>query len=94
VTSDTPTEQRDALDGLAAAGTFGAVFGGDVSAVTVVCGGCGNGARFADQRAYMTGPGVVLRCRSCAHILARVVTTPTDTWVTLAGSQSWRLGRS
>jgi hypothetical protein len=81
---------NNALDGNAAAGPFVDVFGVDVSAVTVTCAGCHAAAAFAEQRAFLNGPGTVLRCPGCDHMLARVVQTPTELWLDLTGSSSWR----
>ena len=79
----------NALDGSAAAGPFAEVFAVDVSTVTVTCGGCNAPAAFAEQQAFV-GPGTVVRCPRCDHIVARLVQTPTDTWLELSGSSSWR----
>jgi len=79
-----------ALDGNAAAGPFADVFGVDVSMVTVTCGGCQASAVFAEQRAFLGGPGAVLRCPGCDHVLARVVQTTRELWLDLSGSASWR----
>jgi hypothetical protein len=78
------------LDGSAAAGPFADVFGVDVSAATVTCGGCRASATVAEQRAFLSGPGTVLRCPGCDHVLARVVHTSTELWLDLSGSSSWR----
>ena len=80
----------EALDGSAVAGHFAEVFGIDLTAVTVTCRGCGASAVFAEQRAYLSGPGAVLRCPGCDHVLARVVQTRTELWLDLGGSASWR----
>ena len=61
-----------ALDGNAAAGPFGAIFGGDLTSVVVTCAGCRASAPFAEQRAFLDSPGTVLRCPDCDHLLARV----------------------
>ncbi len=79
-----------ALDGNAAAGPFAEVFGVDVSTATVTCAGCAASAAFAEQRAFLAGPGTVLRCPGCDHVLARVVATSTELWLDLSGSSSWR----
>jgi hypothetical protein len=84
------TENSTALDGNAAAGSFAGIFGADLTNVTVTCGGCRAAAAFAEQRAFLTGPGTVLRCPGCDHVLARVVETPTEFWLDLSGSSSWR----
>lgn len=80
----------NALDGNAAAGPFSEIFGVDVSTATVTCCGCASSAAFAEQRAFLGGPGTVLRCRGCDHVLARVVRTRTELWLDLSGSSSWR----
>lgn len=80
----------DALDGSAAAGPFAEVFGVDVSTATVTCGGCRSSAVFAEQHAFLGGPGTVLRCRGCDHVLARVVQTTSELWLDLSGCSSWR----
>lgn len=88
-TSD-PALDGTALDGTAAAGPFADIFGLDVSAATVTCGGCQSAGVFAEQRAFLGGPGTVLRCPGCDHVLARVVQTPSEVWLDLSGSSSWR----
>lgn len=84
-------DQSDALDGNAAAGAFSAALGVDASMIDIVCAACGHEAPFADQRAYVEGPGTTLCCRSCAGVIGRVATTPAGTWLTLSGSDSWRV---
>jgi hypothetical protein len=84
-------DQSRALDGSAAAGAFSAAIGLDPSMVTIVCDGCGHEAPFAEERAYIGGPGTTLCCGRCAHVIGRVATTPAGTWLNLSGSQSWRL---
>ena len=90
----TPTgdQHRDdaPLDGNAAAGPFGELFGRDITAVIVTCAGCHASAPVAEQRAYLGGPGTVLRCPGCDHLLARVVETRTELWLEMSGSASWR----
>ena len=78
------------LDGNAAAGPFGAIFGVDLTRVVVTCAGCRASAPFAEQRAFLDSPGTVLRCPGCDHLLARVVETPTELWLEMSGSASWR----
>ncbi|MCW2711991.1 MAG: hypothetical protein JWP24_2185 [Marmoricola sp.] len=86
------TEQSasNSLDGNAAAGPFTDVFGFDVSTVIVTCGGCRASAVFAEQRAFLGGPGTVLRCPGCDHLLARVVQTTDELWLDMSGSSCWR----
>lgn len=86
----TENSTNRALDGTAAAGPFAEIFGVDVSTVTVTCGGCRAQAAFAEQLAFLGGPGTVLRCPDCDHLLARIVQTRTELWLDLSGSSSWR----
>ena len=83
----------NALDGNAAAGAFAEIFGTDVTTVIVTCAGCRASAPFAEQAAFLDGPGAVLRCPSCDHLLARVVETRTELWLELSGCASWRFPR-
>jgi hypothetical protein len=80
-----------ALDGNAAAGAFGALFGTDVTRAVIVCAGCGQQDVFARLSVYSHGPGVVVRCHGCEAVLARLVNAPDSTWLELSGSASWRL---
>jgi hypothetical protein len=84
-------DQSNALDGNAAAGAFSAALSVDASMIDIVCAGCGYRARFAEERAYVEGPGTTLCCRRCAGVIGRLATTPAGTWLSLSGSESWRL---
>ena len=85
------TDQSGALDGSAAAGAFSVALGSDASMIDIICAHCGYNSTLAEERAYVDGPGTTLRCARCALVVGRVATTPAGTWVSLAGSQSWRL---
>ncbi|SFD00575.1 hypothetical protein SAMN04487968_12015 [Nocardioides terrae] len=77
------------LDGNAAAGEFSDVLAHDPTTVTVRCGTCSATQAFAQLRAYLGGPGTVLRCRECEAIVARLARTPRGTWLDISGSSSW-----
>jgi hypothetical protein len=79
------------VDGNAVAGIFLQELGVDVSAATVLCAGCGQARRFAENHAYDRGPGIVMRCPQCGAITARMTRTTTDLWLDLRGSASWRI---
>ncbi|GAA1701548.1 DUF6510 family protein [Kribbella sp. NPDC056345] len=81
----------DYLDGNAAAGALSEVFAVDVTAAIARCDGCGQTGVFADTRLYLNAPGMVARCAGCDHVLLRVVTTPTETYVDLRGLTYLRL---
>jgi hypothetical protein len=80
-----------ALDGNAAAGAFSAALGRDVDTADITCGACADRSPFTQKRAYLDGPGATLRCPRCGQVLARLATTPHGTWLSLAGSASWRM---
>jgi len=84
-------DQSKALDGNAAAGAFSVALGVDASMIDIVCAGCGYRAPFAEERAYLEGPGTTLCCRRCASVIGRLATTPAGMWLSLSGSESWRL---
>jgi hypothetical protein len=88
---DVEFDQSNALDGNAAAGAFSAALGVDAAMIDIVCATCGYRAPLAEERAYLGGPGTTLCCRRCASVIGRVATTPVGTWLSLAGSESWRL---
>lgn len=77
------------LDGNAVAGEFAGILASDPTTVTVRCGNCGDAQAFRELRAYLGGPGTVLRCRACAAMVARVARTPRGTWLDISGSSSW-----
>jgi hypothetical protein len=78
------------VDGNAAASAFEEIFRIDLTTAVVTCAGCQASAPFAGQRAFLGGPGAVLRCPGCDHLLARLVQTPTEVWLEMSGSASWR----
>ena len=79
------------VDGNAAAGAFSDVLGFDVTNAMLTCAGCGRVRAFAESHVYHRAPGIVVRCPGCDHVLARLVPTPTDVWLDLRGTQSWRV---
>jgi hypothetical protein len=87
-------DESNGLDGSAAAGAFSSALGRDASMISIVCAECGYRAPFAEELAYVEGPGTTLRCRRCASVVGRVATTPAGTWLSLSGSQSWLLPTS
>lgn len=88
---DATGAQARYVDGNAAAGMFAEAFGTEVSASMVTCAGCGQHGRFADRHVYDRGPGMVARCPECGEVNVHMVRTPTDIWLDLRGSASWRI---
>ncbi|OBH97696.1 DUF6510 family protein [Mycobacterium sp. E2733] len=79
------------VDGNAVAGAFTEVLGFDVTTVTLTCRECSRATAFAESHVYHGGPGIVVRCRCCGNVLARLVQTPTDVWLDFRGADSWRV---
>ncbi|GAA5185769.1 DUF6510 family protein [Rugosimonospora acidiphila] len=79
------------VDGNAVAGALAEAFRAEVSTIVLTCVSCGGVGRFAERHVYDHGPGLVVRCPDCGEVNARVVRTPSDMWLDLRGSLSWRI---
>ena len=73
------------LDGNAAAGVFGELFGFDVTVARTTCASCRDTQPLAELHAYLQAPGAVLRCASCQAVQARVVRSGDRAWLDLRG---------
>ncbi len=73
------------LDGNAAAGELEALFGVDMTQTSGPCLGCGQQVIIAQAHAFLGGPGTVLRCPGCDHLLLRMVHSPDRTWLETSG---------
>jgi hypothetical protein len=75
------------LDGNAAAGPMADVLEFDITVTIGRCAGCGHDGVLAQCRLYGagTGPGLVLRCPSCDHVLIRLVVANDRTWLDMTG---------
>lgn len=80
-----------ALDGSALAGPMSDLFCVDVTSALVTCNDCGAAKPMAAQKAYVGGPGSVLRCSGCSAVLLRLVQTRDALWLDARGSASWQL---
>lgn len=80
-----------AVDGNAIAGSLAEIFAVDVTSARVKCDHCGATNPLADEKAYIRGPGSVLRCASCSSILARFVKARDAVWLDLRGSSAWQI---
>jgi hypothetical protein len=62
-----PIEDADSshVDGNAVSGALSLAIGRDASAITLVCGTCGDRHPVAETRVYLRCPGMVLRCPAC-----------------------------
>jgi hypothetical protein len=65
------------LDANAVAGMLHEVFGMEMTAQDSQCAHCGNHAPLGTLRVYdMDGPGIVMRCSTCAQVVIRLVRRP------------------
>ena len=83
----------DVLDGNAAAGQLGALFGADMTVVPGKCVHCGSVHMMAEMRAYVRAPGTVLRCPICDGIILRIVETDEAMYVDARGAAYLRFER-
>jgi hypothetical protein len=86
------TEERMAaddelvLDGNAAAGVLATAFGLEVTARQGTCAHCGTVSLIGTLRAYVRGPGIVLRCPACSGVVIRIAETPAGLRVDRSGA--------
>ncbi len=73
------------LDGNAAAGELGVLFGFDVTVARTTCARCSDTRPLAELHAYLQAPGAVLRCATCQAVQARVVRSSDRAWLDLRG---------
>ena len=74
------------VDGSGIGGLLAEVFGVEMSAAPGQCAHCHTVSVVGAMRAYMRGPGVVLRCPACAEVVIRIVRTPRGTMVDARGA--------
>jgi hypothetical protein len=79
------------VDGNAVGGRLASIFAADVTASPGQCANCHTVSLVGTMRAYVRGPGVVLRCPACAEVVLRIVETPTATFVDFSGARWLRL---
>ena len=80
-----------AVDGNAMAGPLAEVFSVDVTTAQVTCDHCGAANPLAAEKAYVRGPGLVLRCVGCSSVLARLVKARDAIWLDFRGSTTWQI---
>ena len=81
------------LDANAAAGLLYEIFGMEMTTALGECFSCGNQAELGSLLAFTHGPGVVLRCSMCEHVVVRVVKTPDEIFLDARGAVFIRLQR-
>jgi hypothetical protein len=73
------------LDANAVAGDLELLFGAEMTVVVARCAHCGNEAAVGTLRAYIHGPGVVLRCTVCGQVVVCWAWTPTGPRIDRSG---------
>lgn len=81
------------VDGNAVGGLLAGIFAADVTGSPGQCAHCHTVSAVGTLRAYVRGPGVVLRCPACAEVVIRIVETPTGTLVDVSGAAFLRISR-
>jgi uncharacterized protein DUF6510 len=79
------TAEELRLDGNAIAGTMRDIFSFDITIARAACSECRAVGEMGAQPTYVQAPGVVIRCRQCDHVLARLVQGPGRYWLDLGG---------
>jgi hypothetical protein len=74
------------VDGSGVGGLLAEVFGVEMTTAPGQCAHCHTVSVVGTMRAYMRGPGVVLRCPACAEVVIRIVQTPRGTMVDARGA--------
>ena len=81
------------LDANAVAGLLYEIFGMEMTDALGECFSCGNQAEMGTLLAFIHGPGVVLRCSTCEHVVIRIVKTPDEIFLDARGAVFIRLKR-
>jgi hypothetical protein len=74
------------VDGSGVGGLLAEVFGAEMTAAPGRCAHCHTVSVVGTMRAYVRGPGIVLRCPACAEVVIRIVQTPRGTMVDARGA--------
>ncbi|RPI94345.1 MAG: hypothetical protein EHM40_06950 [Chloroflexi bacterium] len=81
------------LDANATAGVLYEIFGVEMTASPTECAHCGKEGKLGALLAFVQGPGIVLRCSACEHVVLRIVQTPEATYLDARGVVYLRLAR-
>jgi hypothetical protein len=79
------------LDGNAIGGLMLELFGREMTMVISTCRSCGATGPLASVDVYMKAPGVVVRCRTCASVLMKIVRGPERVWLDVDGLRMMQL---
>jgi uncharacterized protein DUF6510 len=81
------------LDANATAGLLYEIFGVEMTAAPTECANCGNEGEIGTLLAFVHGPGIILRCSTCEHVVLRIVQTPNEIILDARGAVYLRLAR-
>ena len=81
------------LDANATAGLLYEIFGVEMTAAPTECANCGNEDKIGTLLAFVHGPGIILRCSTCEHVVLRIVQTPDEIILDARGAVYLRLAR-
>ena len=73
------------VDGNAIGGDLSGVFAFDATTAVTTCAACRDTHVVAALRAYLSAPGIVLRCATCDAVQFRLVRHPDRAWLDLRG---------
>ncbi|MBI3751940.1 MAG: hypothetical protein HY263_09850 [Chloroflexi bacterium] len=73
------------VDGSGVGGVLATAFGAEMTSSRGRCAHCHTVSIVGTMRAYVRGPGVVLRCPACAEVVLRIVETPRGVLVDARG---------
>ena len=73
------------LDGNAAGGLLGEIFGFEMTTAQVTCASCGTLSRIGQAMVYGHGMGTIVRCARCDNALIRIAHPSGRYWLDLRG---------
>ena len=73
------------------AGILATVFAAEITACPGQCAHCATVSLVGTMRAYVRGPGIVLRCPACAEVVIRIAETPRGTVIDVSGATYLRI---
>lgn len=79
------------LDANAVAGELYELLGAELTTAGHRCAHCGNRGALGSLRAWVRGPGVVLRCSVCSEVVLRWIRTRSGVHLDLRGAASLEL---
>ena len=74
-----------------AAGMLDDIFQAEMTLAISTCAGCGACHPVGELQAFLSAPGLVLRCCSCGITQIRLVQAPGRSWLDLGGVRSLEL---